>query len=124
MEQVTEDASKPRKIGLRSRLHYSIYSRPAGFRLLQAQRRVARPVELRKRRRAGEELKARLPNAPQIDPELGYRWIEPGELPGIDDIVRSCSEVVQGARAHVDRLIDAVPGRFRIAFDFLGDDTV
>ncbi|MEM1453372.1 MAG: hypothetical protein AAGI22_29990 [Planctomycetota bacterium] len=101
-----------------------MYSNPAGFRLLQAQRRLARPFELRRRRRAAADLIARVKDPLRIDPELGYRWIEPGELQGIDALVDSCTDAIDDARPHVERLVEAAPGRFRIAFDFLGDDRV
>lgn len=123
-DQVVEDAYRPRRVGLRTRLHYSIYSSRAGFQLLKAQRCLAHPVELRRRRRAGQELIARLDAFPRIDPALGYRWIEPGDLPGIDALVASCRGAIAEARPHVPRLVDTVPGRFRIAFDVLGDDRV
>jgi hypothetical protein len=123
-----ENAARPREVGLRTRLHFSIYSSKAGFRLLQAQRRAARPFELLRRKRAASALSSRVAasgSTPlRIDPKLGYRWIEPGELPGIDTIVKSCTEAVTEARPHVQRLVDAAPGRFRIAFDFLGDERV
>ncbi len=100
--------------------------------MLQAQRRAAAPFELLRRKRAAQALRARVAASAaastsgplRIDPKLGYRWIEPGELPGIDTIVRSCGEAVDEARPHVQRLVDAAPGRFRIAFDFLGDERV
>ncbi|MEM8713268.1 MAG: hypothetical protein AAGG01_20170, partial [Planctomycetota bacterium] len=126
--QVTENAAAERQVGLKTRLHFSIYSSKAGFRLLQAQKRVARPFELLRRKRAAQALHAKVVASGatplRIDPELGYRWIEPGELPGIDDIVRSCTEAIDEARPHVQRLVDSAPGRFRIAFDFLGDERV
>ncbi len=122
--EVLEDAGRVRRVGLRTRLHFGMYSSPVGFRALQAQRRLAHPFELLRRRRAGAELQQRTSGFPRIDPELGYRWIEPGELPGMDELVRSCSSAIDDARPHVQRLVDAAPGRFRIAFDFLGDDRV
>lgn len=122
--EVVQNASEKRRVGLRTRLHFSLYSNGAGFRALQAQRRLARPLAYVKRKRAAAALIARTPKAPLIDPELGYRWIEPGELPGIDRLVESCTEAIGEARPHVQRLVDAAPGRFRIAFDFLGDERV
>lgn len=125
---VIENAAAERQVGLKTRLHFSIYSSKAGFRLLQAQRRAAHPFELLRRKRAASALAAKVVASGakplRIDPKLGYRWIEPGELPGIDTIVESCTEAIGEARPHVQRLIDAAPGRFRIAFDFLGDDRV
>lgn len=124
MNDVLEDAGKKRRVGLRTRLHFSLYSSRAGFQLLKAQRRLAHPFELRRRKRAASELIERVGTFPKIDPDLGYRWIEPGELPGIDALVDSCTNAIDDARPHVERLVEAAPGRFRIAFDFLGDDRV
>lgn len=122
--EVLEDAGRERRVGLRTRLHFSLYSSPVGFRALQAQRRMAHPLELVRRRRAAAEVMRSAPGFPRIDPELGYRWIEPGELPGMDTLVDSCTAAIDDARPHVQRLVDAAPGRFRIAFDFLGDERV
>ena len=97
--QVMEDAYRPRRVGLRTRLHYSIYSSRAGFRLLKAQRHIAHPVELRRRKRAAAELKRKVGTSLNIDPDDA---VSAGEL-GIvkPDIARFAQEL--------DRLLDDPP---------------
>ncbi|MDB2576592.1 hypothetical protein N9Z54_05245 [Planctomycetota bacterium] len=116
------DALRTREVGLRTRLHFSVYANKVGFRLLKGHRKLAHWGARRARAAAGKALIERTGCPVKIDPELGYRWIEPGELPGMDALINSCDGVVEGARPHLPRLGAEAPGRYRIAFDLLGDD--
>lgn len=119
-----QDAHRARDVGLRTRLHFSVYGNKLGFRLLKGHRKLTHWGARRQRAAAGQALIASTGCPVKIDPALGYRWIEPGELPGIDALIRSCDGVVDEARPHLPRLRDEAPGRYRIAFDLLGDDGV
>lgn len=121
---VLKDASRAREVGLRTRLHFSVYASELGFRLLKARRRLTSRAAIKEREAAGRELIESTGCPVRIDPELGYRWIEPGELPGLDALVASCDGALHEARPHLARLRDEAPGRYRIAFDLLGDDGV
>ncbi len=119
---VHQDAHRDRGVGLRTRLHYSMYASELGFRVLKGHRRLTHWGARKQRSLAGKALIKRTGCPVKIDPELGYRWIEPGELPGMDALIHSCDGVIDGARPHLPRLEAEAPGRYRIAFDLLGDD--
>ena len=117
-----KDALRDHEVGLLTRLHFAVYGSELGFRLLKGHRKLSFLGARRKRAAAGRELIERTGCPVTIDPELGYRWVEPGELPGMDALIRSCDGVVEEARPHLPRLKAQAPGRYRIAFDLLGDD--
>jgi len=119
-----KDALPDHEVGLLTRLHFAVYASELGFRLLKGHRKLSYLGARRERAAAGRELIERTGCAVTIDPELGYRWVEPGELPGMDALIRSCDGVVEEARPHLPRLKAEAPGRYRIAFDLLGDDGV
>ena len=121
---VLRDATRARRVGLRTRLHFSLYGSELGFRGLKAWKRLRARGPLGERAAVGEQLVECTGCPVRIDPELGYRWIEPGELPGLDRVLQSCDGVLEEARPHLDRLQREAPGRYRIAFDLLGDEGV
>ncbi|MDG1051276.1 MAG: hypothetical protein P8M11_07780 [Planctomycetota bacterium] len=119
-----KDALRNREVGLRTRLHFSVYASKVGFRLLKGYRKLMNWGTRRSRTVTGEALIERTGCPVKIDPELGYRWIEPGELPGMEALISACDGVIEEARPHLPRLEAEAPGRYRIAFDLLGDDGV
>ncbi len=124
LNSALSDAFRDREVGLLTRLHFSVYGSELGFRLLKTHRKLSHLGARRQRAAAGRALIERTGCPVEIDPELGYRWIEPGELPGMEALTRSCQGVIDEARPHLPRLRAEAPGRFRIAFDLLGDDGV
>ncbi|MFT7487174.1 MAG: hypothetical protein ACI9F9_003033, partial [Candidatus Paceibacteria bacterium] len=108
-------------MNLREWLSLQVYRNPLGFDLLRAARRLAAPNEYLHRRRLGRAHSVAVPNSLQVDSRLGFRFFAPGELPGLGEAIAALNRFREGTEARPEELAKAQNGRFRIAFDLLGD---
>jgi len=98
----------------------TLFHNRVGFRLLKARRQLQSPLELFQRTRVARRRNSAVP-ALRVDARTGYRFIEPGELPGVDRVVSRLQDVVDEMRPHLTTITSSQPGHFRITFDLLSD---
>jgi hypothetical protein len=101
-------------------LETRLYHDRRGFQLLRAGRIARHPVQYVRRRRAARA--AALPRDLTLDPDLGYRRIEPDELPQL-------AQMMERAEARIEEVYERLPAwrevhgaRHAINFDLLSDD--
>ncbi len=107
---------------LRRELGLELRRRRGGMRVLQALRIAAAPREFVARRRAAAEVLSGVSTWPTVDPELGYRRLLPGEIPGIGEIVARARELRERRSAVIPQILAQRTGKHRIVFDLLSDD--
>lgn len=98
--------------------------RRGGMRLLQALRVARAPLEFVERRRAARELAARGRAQLAVDPRLGYRIVDAGEIEGLARVLAWSRELREERTRLLPAILAARSGKHRIVFDLLSDDEI
>ena len=107
---------------LRSRLSNWRHG-PQGLRAVKVARLLRSPAQLVLRRRAARSaLASSAPPTFEIDERLGYALFQPGELPGVLEVLEHVDRVLARLEPHIDAIVDAEEGGRKLTVDLFSDD--